>query len=188
MTAVRRGLVLGPLLLVLLTASASSQSAPCVKGSGAMKASALGSDIMREGSGLGAVSIGGSAGDVQRAWGPPGDCRQQGGSLVYQYVIESDLDDSALLLVVSTDAGRVDGILATLLPHSRGRGPSLRTGRGVALVSPVDEVIRVYGMPPDPHAQTWIYAADGVAFLGSKQLVAGIAVFKPGAPPAFLSR
>ena len=188
MTAAARGLVLGPLLLALLAAPAFSQTSPCIKGTGTIKASALGADVMREGAGLGAVSIGGSATDVERAWGPPGDCRQQGSGLSYQYFIESDTDDSVLLLVVTTDGGRVDGILATLVPHSRGRGPSLRTGRGVRLVAPVDEVVRVYGMPPDPAARTWTYAGDGVAFLVSKQLVGGIAVFKPGAPPAFLSR
>jgi hypothetical protein len=186
-TAVARGLVLGPLLVALLAAPAFSQTSPCVKGTGTIKASALGTDVMREGAGFGAVSIGGSATDVERAWGPPGDCRPQGSSLSYQYFIESDTDDSALLLVVSTDGGRVDGILATLVPHSRGRGPSLRTGRGVRLVAPVDEVVRAYGTPPDPGARTWIYAADGVAFMPSKGVVAGIAVFKPGASPAFLA-
>jgi len=187
-TAVARGLVLGPLLVALLAAPGVTQTSPCIKGTGTIKASALGTDVMREGSGLGAVSLGGSATDVERAWGPPGDCRPQGSGLSYQYFIESDTDDSALLLVVSTDGGRVDGILVTLLPHSRGRGPSLRTGRGVSLVAPMDEVVRAYGAPPDPGARTWIYAADGIAFLPSKQVVAGIAVFRPGAPPAFLSR
>ena len=188
MTAVARGLVLGPLLVALLAAPAVTQTSPCIKGTGTIKASALGTDVMREGSGLGAVSVGDSATDVERAWGPSADCHQQGSGLSYQYFIESDTDDSALLLLVSTDGGRVDGILATLLPHSRGRGPSLRTGRGVSLVAPVDEVVRAYGTPPDPGARTWVYAADGVAFLPSKGLIAGIAVFKPGAPPAFLSR
>lgn len=187
MTAVGRGLLLGPLLVALLAAPAVSQTSPCIKGTGTIKASALGADVMREGAGLGAVSIGGSATDVERAWGPPGDCRQQGSGLTYQYFIESDTDDSALLLVISTDGGRVDGILASLLPHSRGRGPSLRTGRGVSLVAPLEEVARAYGAPADPGARTWIYAADGVAFLPSKGVVAGIAVFKPGAPPVFLS-
>ena len=187
MTAVARGLVLGPLLVALLATPAFSQTSPCIKGTGTIKASAFGTDVMREGAGFGAVSLGGSASDVLRAWGPPGDCRAQGSALSYQYFIESDTDDSVLLLLVSTDGGRVDGMLATLLPHSRGRGPSLRTGRGVALVAPVDEVVRAYGTPPDPGARTWIYAADGVAFLPSKGLVAGIAVFKAGAVPAFLS-
>jgi hypothetical protein len=187
-TAVARGLVLGPLLVALLAAIASSQSPPCITGSGDIKAAAIGTDVMREGGGFGAVNLGGSSADVERAWGAPGQCRPQGGGVTYQYFIASDTDDSALLLLVYMESGRVDGILATLLPHSRGRGPSLRTGRGVSLVAPLDDVVRVYGTPPDPDARAWIYAADGVAVLPSKGLVAGIAVFRSGAPPAGLLR
>jgi hypothetical protein len=184
MTAAARGLALGPLLLALLVLPASGQSSPCVTGGGTIKASALGADVMREGAGLGPVSLGAGAADVERAWGPPGQCRAQDSGVAYQYFIESDADDSALLLVVFMQSGRVNGLLATLLPHSRGRGPSLRTGRGVALVAPLDDVVRVYGAPTDPTARTWLYAADGVVFLPSKGLVAGIGVFRAGAPPA----
>jgi len=135
MTAATRGLVLGPLLLALLVLPASGQSSPCVTGGGMVKSSAIGGEVMREGTGLGAVSLGATASDVERAWGPPGQCRPQGSGVVYQYFIQSETDDSALLLVVDMESGRVDGLLAMLLPHSRGRGPSLRTGRGVALVA-----------------------------------------------------
>ena len=188
MTAAARGLVLGPLLLALLAGPAPGQSSPCTTGAGKIKASALGGDVMREGAGFGPVSLGGSPSDVERAWGPPGQCRPQGTGVVYQYFIESDTDDSALLLVVDMESGRVDGLLATLLPHSRGRGPSVRTGRGVVLVGSLDDVVRTYGAPVDPNARTWIYASDGVLFLPTKGVVAGIGVFRSGAPPSTFLR
>jgi hypothetical protein len=187
-SASARGLVLGPLLLALLAVSAAAQSAPCAKGPESIKASALGSDVLREGSGLGAVGLGGGAADIERAWGPPSQCRQQGSALAYHYIVTSDSDDSALFLGVTLESGRADMILVTLLPHSQGRSPGMRTARGVSLAGPLDDVARVYGPPPDPHAQTWVYAADGIAFMNSKRLVTGIAVFRPGAPPAGLLR
>ena len=49
--------------------------------------------------------------------------------------------------------GQVDSVHATLLPHSDGRGPSLRTGRGVRVAGPVDDVVATYGTPPDPDAK-----------------------------------
>jgi hypothetical protein len=187
-TAASRGLAIGLLLVASLAGGASAQAPPCATGSGTLKASAIGSDVLREGSGFGAVSLGGSAADVERAWGAPAQCRQQGGGVTYTYFLTHDTEDSALLLVVSIESGRVNGILASLLPHSGGRGPSVRTGRGVGLLASLDDVVRAHGSPPDPAARTWIYAADGVAFTPSKGLVAAIAVFPLGAVPAIFQR
>ena len=171
------------LMLALLAAPASSQTLPCPGGGGMVKASSLASDVLEEGKGFGAVSIGGPVTDLERAWGPAARCQRLQRSVAHEYMILDDTAQHALMLIAFSDGGVVQGMFVSLTPHRGSAGLSVRSGRGVALLASTDEVRAAYGgAPSDPSAPTWIYAGDGVAFTQSKQTVTGIAIFKPGAP------
>jgi len=176
--------VLTLLLWALSTVTARGQTVPgCPRGGGLLTPAVVGSLIMREGGGLGVVTIASTAADVERAWGPPTDCRSQQRGFSYNYYLTADGGQTGLLIVVLIHNGAVERILATLLPHSGGVGPALRTGRGVSLGAPIDDVRRAYGDPGNPAAREWIYVSDGVAFYQSGGRVGSILIFNPGAPP-----
>ena len=183
MTSRGRGLVLGPLLLALLVLPAAAQTPPCARGRGLLTIAALGSDVMQDGVGFGAVRFGASVADVERAWGAPYQCQRDRNMLTYNYWLSDGGDANGLVIGVATEDSRVVGIAAILMPHSGGAGPSVRSGRGVALLTPVDDVRAAYGAPANPDGDVLMYLADGVLFVSSKQLVAGIWIFPPNAPP-----
>ena len=143
----------------------------------------VGSLIVREGGGLGSVTIGSTAADVERAWGLPSDCTIQADRFSYIYNLTADGGQTGLAVIVLIHNGAVAQIFATLLPHSGGAGPPLRTGRGLPLGAPIDDVRRIYGDPGSPDARLWIYTSEGVGFYRSRTWVGGILVFKPGATP-----
>jgi hypothetical protein len=166
----------------LRTASAQTGFS-CSRGSGIITSATLGAPVIREGAGLGAVNLGGSAADVERAWGPPSDCQSQQQGYAYHYQLSDDGGQTALLVAVTFHQARVEQILATLLPHSGGRGPALRSGRGVAILAPADEVRRVYGTHTLESQNAMVYVAEGVAFQISRGIVGSILIFSPGAVP-----
>jgi hypothetical protein len=176
------------LMLALRAVPAASQTVPCSGGGGMVKASSLATDVLDEGKGFGGVSIGGSVADLERAWGPAARCQRLQRSVAHEYTILDDTAQHALMLIVFSDGGVVQGLFVSLTPHGGDQGLSVRTARGVALLAATDDVQATYGPPPDAAARAWIYAADGVAFTHSKQLVTGIAIFKPGAPLEILQR
>jgi hypothetical protein len=188
MTRWRRGLPLALLSALLIAAPAGSQTPPCPGGGGVVTVSAVGTDVLREGAGFGAVSLGGTVTELERAWGPPARCHRLQRSVSHEYLLMDDPGQHALMLIVFSDGGVVQGLFVSLTPHGGDQGLSVRTARGVALLAATDDVQATYGPPPDAAARAWIYAADGVAFTHSKQLVTGIAIFKPGAPLEILQR
>jgi hypothetical protein len=161
-----------------------AQTAPsCPIGSGVLTSAALGTPVMREGQGLGGVNLGSSAAEVQRAWGLPGECFPAQRGYAYHYQLSDDGGQTSLLIVVMMHQDRVEQILATLLPHSGGRGPALRTGRGVAILAAADDVRRIYG-PQTLESQNALgYVAEGVAFQISRGVVGSIMIFAPGSVP-----
>jgi hypothetical protein len=165
----------------------SAQTVPaCPRGSGIITPTALGSLVMREGDGLDGVSMGATAASVERAWGPPSECLPQPRGYAYQYVLSDDGGQTGLIIAVVLHQDRVEQILAMLWPHSGGRGPALRTSRGVSIMDPSGDVRRVYGTPTIESQNAIGYSAEGVAFLISRNVVGGILVFPPGTvPPAW---
>jgi hypothetical protein len=182
MTWRRRGLPLALVSALLIAAPAWSQTPPCPGGGGVVTASAVGTDVLREGAGFGAVSVGGTVTDLERAWGPPARCHRLQRSVSHEYLLMDDPGQHALMLIVFSDGGLVQGLFVSLTPHGGGQGPPVRTARGVAMLAAIDDVRATYGAPADAAARAWVYAADGVAFTHAKQLVTGIAIFKPGTP------
>jgi hypothetical protein len=172
-------------LLASLSPPASrAQTVPaCPRGSGVLTPVALGSLIIREGSGLGAVTLGSSAADVERAWSQPSECLPLQRGYTYNYLLSDDGGQTGLLLVVVIYQDRVEQILATLTPHSGGRGPALRTRRGVSIMDPVQDVRRVYGTSTLESQNAIGYVAEGVAFQISREVVGGILVFPAGSVP-----
>ena len=172
-------------LLAPLSPSASrAQTVPsCPRGSGVLTPVALGSLVVRDGSGLGAVTLGSSAADVERAWSQPSECLPLGRGYSYNYLLSDDGGQTGLLVVVVIHQDRVEQILATLQPDSGGRGPALRTGRGVAIMDPVGDVRRVYGVPTLESQNAIGYVSEGVAFQISRGVVGAILVFPPGSVP-----
>ena len=161
-----------------------AQTGPaCPSGSGVVTSATLGAPVMREGQGLGAVDLGGSAADVRRAWGAPGECSPWQRGYAYHYQLSDDGGQTSLLVVVMMQQDRVEQILATLLPHSGGRGPALRTSRGVAILAPVAEVRRAYGVHTLESQNALGYVAEGVAFQISRGVVGSILIFNAGAVP-----
>jgi hypothetical protein len=171
-------------VVAALPMASDAQTVPsCPRGSGVLTSAALGAPVMREGQGLGAVNLGSSAADVQRAWGPPGECLHSPRGQAYHYQLSDDGGQTSLLIVVMMHQDRAEQILATLLPHSGGRGPALRTGRGVAILAAADEVRRVYGTQTLESQNALGYVAEGVAFQISRGVVGSILIFSPGAVP-----
>lgn len=175
-------------LLVILAMpwarDAHAQTVPtCPRGTGIITPTALGPAVMREGDGLGAVTLGGTAADVERAWGQPSDCLPQPRGYAYQYLLSDDGGQTGLLVVAVIHQDRVEQVLATLLPHSGGRGPALRTSRGVSIMDPAGDVRRVYGTPTIESQNAIGYVAEGVAFQISRNVVGSILVFPPGTVP-----
>ena len=161
-----------------------AQTVPtCPRGSGVLTPVALGPLVMREGSGLGAVSLGNSAADVERAWSQPSECLPLPRGYSYNYLLSDDGGQTGLLVAVVIYQDRVEQILATLAPHSGGRGPALRTGRGVSIMDPVQDVHRVYGTPTLESQNAIGYVSEGVAFQISRGAVGGILVFPAGSVP-----
>ena len=164
--------------------TARAQTMPaCPRGGGVLAPATLGPLVMREGAGLGAVSLGSGAGDVVRAWGQPSDCRPTQRGYTYNYYLSDDGGQTGILVVVAMHQDAVEQIVAMLLPHSGGRGPAVRTGRGVAILAPVDEMQRTYGNPSLAASNVSIYASEGVGFHLTKGVVGAILIFKAGAPP-----
>lgn len=179
-------LVVSASLLVVIASlsTVTAQTAfSCSRGSGIITTATLGAPVIREGAGLGAVNLGGSATDVERAWGPPSDCQSRQGGYAYHYQLSDDGGQTVLLVAVTFHQDRVEQILATLLPHSGGRGPALRSGRGVAILAPAEEVRRVYGTHTLESQNAMGYRAEGVAFQISRGIVGSILIFSPGAVP-----
>ena len=142
------GLVALSLLASLCPPASLAQTVPaCPRGSGVLTPLALGSLVIREGSGLGAVTLGSSAADVERAWSQPSECLALQRGYTFNYLLSDDGGQTGLLLAVVIYQDRVEQILATLTPHSGGGGPALRTARGVSIMDPVEDVRRVYGTP-----------------------------------------
>jgi hypothetical protein len=166
---------------------ARAQTVPaCPRGSGIITPTTLGPAVMREGDGLGAVTLGGTAADVERAWGQPSDCLPQPRGYAYQYLLSDDGGQTGLLVVAVIHQDRVEQVLATLLPHSGGRGPALRTSRGVSIMDPAGVVRRVYGNPTLEGQNAIGYSEEGVAFQLSRGVVGAINVFPRGSvPPGF---
>jgi hypothetical protein len=182
-----RPLTLAVLLTVLPALPwpiAGAQTVPaCPRGSGVLTPTSLGSQVMREGNGLGAVDLGSSAADVERAWGQPSDCFPMPRGYSYHYLLSDDGGQTSLLLVVVIHQDRVEQILATLLPHSGGRGPALRTGRGVGILAPAEDARRTYGTPTLESQNAVGYRSEGVAFQMSRGVVGAILIFGPGTIP-----
>ena len=175
-------------LVVVLAAlpwsTTRAQTVPaCPRGGGILAPATLGAQVMREGAGIGAVTLGARATDVERAWGPPVDCLALHRGYTFNYELSDDGGRTSLLVAVVIYQDRVDQILATLLPHSGGRGPAMRTGRGIAIMDPAENVQRAYG-PPTLEAQNAVgYRAEGVAFQISRGVVGSIMIFPPGSVP-----
>lgn len=169
-------------MIALLAAPVSGQTIPCPGGGGLVKASSLATDVLEDGKGFGAVSIGSPVADLERAWGPAARCQRLPRSVAHEYLLVDDTAQQALMLIAFSESGVVQGMFVSLTPHGGRTGLSVRSGRGVALLASTDEVRAAYGPTPDPSAPMWIYAGDGIAFMQSKQLVTGIAIFKPNAP------
>ena len=172
-------------LLAWMSPPASrAQTVPsCPRGSGLLTPVALGPLVVREGSGLGTVILGNTPADVERAWSQPSECLPLPRGYSYNYLLSDDGGQTGLLVVVVIHRDRVEQILATLQPHSGGRGPALRTGRGVTIMDPAGDVRRVYGAP-DLESQNAIgYVSEGVAFQLSRGVVGAILVFPPGSVP-----
>ncbi len=171
-------------VLAVMPTTSRAQTAPsCSRGSGLITTAVLGPSVMREGDGLGAVRLGGSAAEVERAWGPPSDCLARQTGYAYHYQLSDDGGQTALLVAVTLHQDRVEQILATLLPHSGGRGPAMRTGRGVAILAPAGEVRRVYGTHTLESQNALGYMAEGVAFQISRGVVGSILIFTAGTVP-----
>ena len=161
-----------------------AQTVPaCPRGSGLLTPLTLGSLIIREGSGRGAVTLGSSAADVERAWSQPSECLPLPRGYTFNYLLSDDGGQTGLLLVVVIYQDRVERILATLTPHSGGRGPALRTARGVSIMDPVEDVRRVYGTPTLESQNAIGYVSEGVAFQISRDVVGGILIFPAGSVP-----
>ena len=169
---------------VLPSASWAQATPACPRGSGLITTATLGVPVMREGNGLGAVNLGGSPADVERAWGRPVDCLARQTSYAYHYQLSDDGGQTALLVAVTFHQDRVEQILASLLPHSGGLGPVMRTGRGVAILAPAGEVRRVYGTHTLESQNALGYMAEGVAFQISRGVVGSILIFAAGTVPA----
>lgn len=118
--------------MILAAPAARAQTVPaCPRGGGVLTSATLGALVIREGDGLGAVTLGQSAADIERAWGAPSECLPLHRGHTYNYQLSDDGGQTSLLVAVIIYQDRAEQILATLLPHSGGRGPALRTSRGV---------------------------------------------------------
>jgi hypothetical protein len=171
--------------LTMLTGPAAwAQTVPaCPRGTGIITPTALGPLVMREGDALGAVILGATAAAVERAWGPPSECTPLQRGYTFNYLLSDDSGQTGLLVVVIIHQDRVEQILAMLQPHSGGRGPAMRTSRGVSIMDPAGVVRRVYGTPTLEHQNAIGYVAEGVAFQISRNVVGGILLFPPGTVP-----
>ena len=150
---------------------------------GLLTPATVGTLVLRDGVGLGAVTLGSASADVVRAWGPPTDCRPKGGGLYYGYELSDDGGQTSVLILVDLYKDRVDQIIVMLHTQSSRHGPAVRTGRGTGFFAPVSEVERAYGVPSVKAQVVWLYTADGVGFQVSKQFVAAILIYSPGGPP-----
>lgn len=168
----------------MLATARTAAAPPCNQAEKMLTSAALGGTVLREGGGLGPVSLGNRASDVERAWGGPVDCFPRTNGASHNYFVSDDGGDTSLLVAVVYEHDTVTMILATLLPHAKGPEPSLRTGRGVKMLAPIDEVRRIYGAPViKGDERSLFYPAEGIAFLPSAGRVGGILLFKPGAMP-----
>jgi hypothetical protein len=147
---------------------------------------AAGGDVIREGRGFGAVSLNDTQSDVERAWGLPVQCSPAGAGVSYVYYLSDDKGATPPLLVAAMfDGGRVVYVMVSLIPHSRGQGPRVQTGRGVHLATPAAAAQAVYGIPDDTNRRIWTFASEGVGVIVSGGHVGGFVVFARGAlPPA----
>src|SRR5262249_41439391 len=94
-----------------------AQTVPtCPRRRGGPTPVAVGPLVMREGSGLGAASLGNSAADVERAWSQPSECLPLPRGYSYNYLLSDDGGQTGLLVAVVIYQDRVEQILATLAP------------------------------------------------------------------------
>ena len=163
------------------TSTLAQTDGACPPTGGLLTPSTVGTLVLRDGVGFGAVTLGSASADVVRAWGPPTDCRPKGGDLLYSYALSDDGGKTGLLVVIHIYKDRVDQMI--LYPHEDGRWPAVRTQRGVGFLAPISEVERAYGVPSVKAQVVWLYTAEGVGFQVSKQFVGGILIYPPGAPP-----
>jgi hypothetical protein len=189
-----RVLFAAALVVVLTTAShAVAQTAPpCPRGSGSglLTSTALGGGI-RDGQGIGAVSLGSTPAEVERAWGAPLNCLPQQQGYSYTYILTDDGGQTSSVLTVVFVDGKTADVGLVAAPHRRMPAPAVLTARGVGLSATADEVRRRYGTPgvgaPGiPGDEFALYAAEGIAFVVAQKEVSGIFVFRPGTMPSAL--
>jgi hypothetical protein len=176
-------------VVLMLATSVHAQSSPCQKPSGMtyLTSSAAGGNVIREGRGFGAVSLNDSQADVERAWGRPAQCSARGAGIAYGYFLSDDGGKTAPLYIgVTFDRGAVEYIAVTLIPHSKGEGPRVQSGRGISLGALILETQSVYGTPDDPDARVWTFGSQGIGFVVASGHVGGFVVFPRGAVPRAL--
>ena len=184
--------VLGFMVSVVLTAASTAfaqTQPPCPRGSGSglITLATLGGAI-RDGQGIGAVSLGSTPTDVERAWGSPMNCLPQRQGYSYNYFLTEDGGQTGWLVAVVFVDSKAAELLVTAVPHGRGLGPKIQTARGVGLFDSADEVRRRYGAPGSGSDRYDVYVSDGIAFSRSRGLVGAIHVFRPGTTPARMRR
>lgn len=173
-----------------MTPAARAETPPsCPRGTGTLTTAHAGGAIIREGQGLGHVSIGTALADVERAWGAPFQCMPQDDGWMMTYTLTDDASGKAEAIVVVVMAQTSVKGLIIMAPRRGGvdAPSSLRTSRGAGLGASPARVRQIYGAPDRGVAELLVYAAQGVALQAVDGRVGAIFVFQAGAPPGWLT-